>query len=141
MNGYDAISRAQLAAHTEAASRPQPATSPQIRPRDAVTPLREAVSAADLEVLLVLLCGPEEGEDPLSGMMNEAPLNARRRNSLPASAFALPGRRYPIDTPERARSALARVEANGTPEEKHRVRAAVRRRYPGMSLSGGNQRA
>ncbi|MBQ6357594.1 MAG: hypothetical protein IJI97_01390 [Clostridia bacterium] len=71
--------------------------------------------------------------------MREAPLTAQRRNDLPNSAFALPGQRaYPIDTPERARAALARVVANGTPDEIRRVRAAVRRRYPDMDVEGGN---
>lgn len=135
MNGYDAISDAQLITHTRTAPRPQPATSPQIRPRDTVTPFREAVSANDLEALLSLLCGPEDDErDPVRPGMMEAPLNARRRNALPVSAFALPGRRYPIDTAARARAALSRVEQFGSPEEKRRVRAAVKRRYPDMNV-------
>jgi hypothetical protein len=38
------------------------------------------------------------------------PLNAARRNRLPSSKFALPGRRaYPIDTKARARNAKARA--------------------------------
>jgi hypothetical protein len=63
-------------------------------------------------------------------------LNAAQRNSLPASAFALPGRRYPIHDEEHARAALARVEANGTPEEIAKVRAAVHARYPQMQMKG-----
>ncbi len=59
-----------------------------------------------------------------------AELNAEERNALPDSAFALPGRRYPIHDLAHARNALARVAANGTPQEKAAVRAAVYRRYP-----------
>ncbi len=61
-------------------------------------------------------------------------LTAEERNALPESDFALPGRHYPIDTPERARSALARVEANGNVEEIHQVRESVKRRYPEMEV-------
>lgn len=45
---------------------------------------------------------------------------------------ALPGGRYPIDTKNRARNALARVAQHGTPSEKKRVRAAVHRKYPSI---------
>lgn len=70
-----------------------------------------------------------------SGDMVEAPLNAKRRNALPASAFAGPDRTYPIDTPARARAALSRVEQFGNSALKARVRAAVKRRYPDMDVS------
>lgn len=144
MNGYDTLSAAQLAAHNQARPQPQPATSPQIRPRETLVPFREAISAADLEKLISLM---DDLEDPGDGedwddeedydheVMAEAPLDAQRRNDLPNSVFAIPGRRaYPIDTPERARSALARVRQFGSPEEVGQVRAAVRRRYPDMEV-------
>jgi hypothetical protein len=70
------------------------------------------------------------GESALS----EAPLDAATRNKLPDSAFALPGRKYPIDTPERARSALARVNQFGSDEDKRKVLAAVKKRYPKMDV-------
>lgn len=57
-------------------------------------------------------------------------LTGSMRSKLPSSAFALPGRRYPIHDEAHARNALARVSEYGTPEEKKRVRAAVHRRYP-----------
>ncbi len=63
-----------------------------------------------------------------------AVLTRRQRKKLPDSAFALSGRRYPIHDEEHARAALAYVERYGTDEEKRRVRAAVRRRYPHMKL-------
>lgn len=63
-------------------------------------------------------------------------LTAGRRRALKSSQFALPGRRYPIDTPGRARNALARVAQNGSPHEKRVVRMKVHRRYPGIHVSG-----
>lgn len=56
-------------------------------------------------------------------------LTSSARNSLPESAFALPGRRYPIHDENHARDALAR--ASGKPEEAQ-VRAAVHKRYPNI---------
>lgn len=80
----------------------------------------------------------DEGDWPPYGVMEsamrEAPLNADKRGKLPDSAFALSGRRYPIDTPERARSALARVDQFGSDSEKRQVRAAVKRKYPNMDV-------
>lgn len=61
-----------------------------------------------------------------------AKLTARGRNRLPGSAFALPGRRYPIENRAHARNALARVSQFGTPAQKAKVRAAVHRRFPGI---------
>lgn len=58
-----------------------------------------------------------------------AKLTSKARNKLPASAFAIPPDRYPIHDVSHARNALARVAANGTPEEKRKVARAVARRY------------
>ena len=59
-------------------------------------------------------------------------LSTTERKALPGSAFALPGRRYPIHDENHAQDALARVSQYGTTEEKATVRAAVHRRYPSM---------
>jgi hypothetical protein len=59
-------------------------------------------------------------------------MTAARRKRLSARSFALPGRRYPIDTANRARNALARVSQHGSPTEKAKVRRAVKRRYPSI---------
>lgn len=72
-----------------------------------------------------------------------ARLSSRRRRKLPKKSFALPGKRkYPIDTKKRARNALARVSQHGSPSQKRRVRAAVKRKYPsiGKKKSGGRRR-
>jgi hypothetical protein len=66
-----------------------------------------------------------------------AKLTTARRNKLPSGSFALPGKRaYPVDTANRARNALARVAQNGTPAEKAKVRAKVRKKYPGIKVGG-----
>lgn len=63
-------------------------------------------------------------------------LTAARRKRMSASQFALPGRRYPIDTIQRARNALARVSQHGSASEKSRVRRAVHRRWKSIEVSG-----
>lgn len=62
-----------------------------------------------------------------------AKLRAARRNKMPKTSFAIPGKRaYPIHDRSHASNALARVSQHGTPSQKARVRAAVCRRYPGL---------
>lgn len=64
-----------------------------------------------------------------------AKLKAAERNALPDSDFALPDERaYPVEDHGHAVAALSRVEANGTPEEKAKVRAAVRSRFKDMAV-------
>ena len=66
-----------------------------------------------------------------------AKLTARQRRNMPRSQFAIPSKApgsgsYPINDRSHARNALARVAQHGTPAQKARVRATVRRRYPGI---------
>ena len=65
-----------------------------------------------------------------------AKLTAKGRKAIKPSNFALPGGRYPIHDASHARNALARVAQNGTTAEKQKVKAAVRRKYPGISVGG-----
>lgn len=65
----------------------------------------------------------------------EKTLSADDRKALPSSAFALPGRKYPVHDEGHARAALTRVAQHGSPEEKKKVRAAVKRKHPKMNLS------
>jgi hypothetical protein len=66
-----------------------------------------------------------------------AVLTAAARNKLKSSQFVFPEeRRYPIPDAAHARNALARVAQHGTPAEKAKVRAAVRRKFPGIQVSG-----
>jgi hypothetical protein len=64
-----------------------------------------------------------------------AKLTAKRRKGLAKGEFAGPDRSFPINDPNHARNALARV-ANRSPELKARVRAAVKRKYPGIGQGG-----
>lgn len=58
-------------------------------------------------------------------------LTYNERKHLPQEEFAIPETRsYPIPDIAHARDALARVSANGTDEQKARVRAAVHRKFP-----------
>lgn len=61
-----------------------------------------------------------------------AELSTKGRNRLPTSTFALPGRRYPINDPNHARNALARVSQHGTSAEKATVRRKVHAKYPSI---------
>jgi hypothetical protein len=61
----------------------------------------------------------------------------------PKGSYALPGGgpkgadAYPVDTKGQAVSALARVAVNGTPTEKAKVRANVRKAFPDLPSSSG----
>jgi hypothetical protein len=62
-----------------------------------------------------------------------AKLTAKARKAIPTKSFAEPkGRKYPIEDKSHARNALARVSQHGSPAEKSKVRAAVKRKYPSM---------
>lgn len=65
-----------------------------------------------------------------------AKLTAKRRKALPTAAFAGPDRSYPIEDKSHARNALARV-ANKSPALKAKVRAAVKRKFPGIGKKSG----
>jgi hypothetical protein len=67
--------------------------------------------------------------------LRESVLSAATRKKLPKGAFAIPPDRYPIHDEAHARNALARVSQHGTPDEKAKVRAAVKRRYPNIEIS------
>lgn len=62
-----------------------------------------------------------------------ATLKAKKRKSLPKSAFGLKGKRkFPIHDKSHARNALARVAQHGTKAEQKTVRRAVVKRYPSL---------
>ena len=64
-------------------------------------------------------------------------LNAKKRNALPSSDFAVAGRRYPVNDPNHARNALARVAQHGSPEEQDEVKRKVRAKFPGIGQKKG----
>jgi len=63
-------------------------------------------------------------------------LSYKTRSRLPSGSFVFPPSprnprgKYPIDTANRARNALARVSTYGTSYEKSAVCAAVHKHYP-----------
>lgn len=63
-------------------------------------------------------------------------LTAKKRNALATSSFAGPDRSYPINDANHARNALSRVSQFGSPALKAKVRAAVKRKYPGIGKNG-----
>jgi hypothetical protein len=70
--------------------------------------------------------------------------SAKQRRALSSNDFAIPPQgarrgKYPIQDQEHAIAALARVDVDGTSEEKRKVRAAVRKRYPNLPSSQGDQ--
>jgi len=67
--------------------------------------------------------------------------SARGVGKLPASAFAYPSKRaYPINTPGRARSALARASSSHNSGTYQHVARAVRARYGNRVASVGPKR-
>lgn len=60
---------------------------------------------------------------------------------LKPSQFALGDGRYPVNTPRRARNALARVAQNGTPAQQAVVRRKVARKYPGIAVAGKKRKS
>ncbi len=59
--------------------------------------------------------------------------STKERKKLSKKSFALPGKRkYPIPDKAHARNALARVEQHGSPAEKKKVKAAVKKRFPSL---------
>jgi len=77
-----------------------------------------------------------------ASLLDEKDLSAGERRTLPDSDFALPGKgegpkgkqagSYPIPDETHARSALSLVSQHGTSAEKAKVRAAVKRKFPGI---------
>jgi hypothetical protein len=61
-------------------------------------------------------------------------LDAAARNALPNSAFALPGRRYPIEDKGHAFAAERDVAMAGSPEEQSIIKRKVKEKY-GMGES------
>ncbi|MGC2403547.1 MAG: DUF6582 domain-containing protein [Acidobacteriaceae bacterium] len=66
-----------------------------------------------------------------------AKLTSAARKAVPTKSFAEPDKRkYPIENEAHARNALARVAQSGTPAEKAKVKAAVKKKYPSIGKKG-----
>lgn len=70
-----------------------------------------------------------------------AKLTSKARNRLPDSAFAGPGRTYPVQNASHARAALSRASANASPALQAHISAKVRRKYPSITVEGGASKA
>jgi len=65
-----------------------------------------------------------------------ARLSAAARKRLPPTAFVFPDTRsYPIHDEKHARIALTDAATNGSPSLISAVKAAVRRKFPGIKVS------
>lgn len=63
-------------------------------------------------------------------------LSTKARNKLPGSAFAGPGRSYPINDASHARNALARAAQHASPELEAKIKSKVRKRFPAIAVEG-----
>lgn len=73
-------------------------------------------------------------------------LKMKAREKLPSKDFALPGKgtgkagkgpgSYPIDTPGRARNALARGAQNASPAQQAEIKKKVTAKYPSIKVGG-----
>jgi hypothetical protein len=73
-------------------------------------------------------------------------ITTAERKALPSGDFALPGKgkgaggkgpgSYPIDTADRARSALSRGEQHASSGELATIRRKIKAKYPGMDVEG-----
>jgi hypothetical protein len=78
-------------------------------------------------------------------------LTAEQVRKLPAGSFALPGTSnakvkgakgsYEMDTPGRARNALARGAQHATPTQQAAIRRNVEKKYPGIKVSTPKKKA
>ena len=75
-----------------------------------------------------------------------AVLSSKKRQSLPTSSFALPGKgegpkgagagAYPIPDERHARAALSRAAQHATPSEQATIKRKVAQKFPGIAVSG-----
>lgn len=155
MNGYDQHSLAAQAQRTATSGSPRPGGTTRGRQQTQ----EEANSTIDALMLGLHMTGTpawrdnratrrggyrtqRTAESPLMPQRrfrdtvswSEAELSTRQRNELPASGFALPGRRFPIPDETHARNALARASTL-SPADQAKVKAAVRRRFPDINVA------
>lgn len=65
-----------------------------------------------------------------------AKLTAKTRNALPGSAFAGPGRSYPVEDKAPAQAALSRAAHDASPALATKIKAKVRKTFPSMTVEG-----
>jgi hypothetical protein len=84
----------------------------------------------------------------IEGLKSGGHITTAERKALPSGDFALPGKgtgaggkgpgSYPIDTPARARNALARGAQHASPGELATIKRKVHAKYPGIGEGGDN---
>ena len=105
----------------------------RITPAEHKKSLRARLKGDDEEEVEEEIEMTETSKDLIS--MVEKELSTRARDNLSASDFVFPDERsYPIQDESHARNALARVAQHGTPAQKAKVKAAVRRKYPNIKV-------
>jgi hypothetical protein len=65
-----------------------------------------------------------------------AALTSTKRKALPDSAFAGPGRSFPIQDKSHARNALARAAQSATPDLQSTIKTKVKKRFPSIAVEG-----
>ena len=95
-------------------------------------PRSQLALSASAGISALILPGVMEEDTFEPRSLSAAVLTTKQRDNLPDSAFALPGRRYPIQDRAHAANALARVAQNGTAAEQATVRRKVCAKYPDM---------
>jgi hypothetical protein len=83
--------------------------------------------------------------------LQEKDLNAAERRALPDKDFVFPGKgegpkgkqrgAYPIPDEKHARNALAMAAAHASPAKQAKVRAAVKKKFPGIQVSESRDKA
>ena len=83
--------------------------------------------------------------------LQEKDLNAAERRALPDKDFVFPGKgegpkgkqrgAYPIPDKKHARNALAMAAAHASPEKQAKVKAAVKKKFPGIQVSESRDKA
>ena len=89
--------------------------------------------------------GVKEGFSDWRTDLQEKDLNAKERRALPDKDFVFPGKgegpegkqrgAYPINDKKHARAALAMAAAHASPEKEAKVKAAVKKKFPGIKVS------
>jgi hypothetical protein len=69
-----------------------------------------------------------------------AKLTSKARKALPASDFALSGRREPIQDKSHAHAALTMGMRKKTPNEKAQIRRAVKAKFPSVHVAVGSHK-
>lgn len=70
-----------------------------------------------------------------------AKLSYKARKNLPASAFAGPGRSYPVQDAAHARNALARAAQHASPGLQAKIKAKIRKKFPSIAVEGEKPKA